>query len=132
MVFEDILGDSGELRIIEFLLPFKKAKFSIEQISDECNISCRAVKRIIDMFRRYGIVTFDEDQPANHFNINGGDEEIEWFDVKQYKDVDIKHISLNHESPFIKVIGELNDLLIETFISREYLDKLKELTEDEQ
>jgi len=102
MPFEGLLGNSCELKIIEFLLPLKGLEFNLTEMAEEVNISRPTADRIVKKFVKWGLMKV----ASTHGRT--------------------KYYSLNENSDFIEVFENLNNRLIERMLGEEMLYKIGE------
>lgn len=96
--FEGILGNTCELRILEFLLPLDGVTFNVTELSEEAGISRVTVGRVIKKFVDWGIL------------------KVHGQKVLEY--------SINLESPIVKSIEVLNNAIIAEMLGEEELEEI--------
>ena len=89
--FEGLLGNNGELRMLEYLLPLEGMDFNITELAEEVGVSRVTATRIAKSF-------------------------VEWGILNSVKRANAEYYSIDLESPIIKNIDDLNNILIEHFI----------------
>jgi len=94
--FEGVLGNSSELRLLEFLLPLQDIEFNVTEISQEVEVSRVTATRIIKKF------------VANKI-------------LKQRRVGSITYYSINVDSPIVETVKRLNIVLIESLLGDEKL-----------
>ncbi len=102
MPFEGLLGNSCELKIIEFLLPLKGLEFNLSELAEEVNVSRPTTDRIVKKFVKRGLMKIS--------SIHGK----------------TKYYSLNENSDFIEVFENLNNRLVEQMLGEEMLYQVGE------
>ncbi|WP_156153659.1 winged helix-turn-helix domain-containing protein [Methanosarcina sp. MTP4] len=102
--FEGLLGNNCELRIIEFLLPLEGIEFNVTELAEEVGVSRPSVIKSIKKF-------------------------LEWGLIKSKRAGNLTYYSMNHESPIIKNIQQLNNLLIEKMLGDDVLYEIHEYIE---
>ncbi len=95
--FEGVFGNSSELRILQFLLPLKGMEFNISELADEVGVTKPTITRVVAKLIKFGLMK--KTRVAGH----------------------IKYYSINEDSPFISLVEELNNLLIEQMLDEETL-----------
>jgi len=103
--FEGLLGNTGELRMIEYLLPLDRVEFSINDLAKNIGISKIIADRNVKKFLKWGLLSQTR---------NTG--------TKTY-------FSINHESPIVKCIEKFNNALIENILGDEKLYEIHEYLE---
>jgi predicted transcriptional regulator len=91
--FEKILGNTCEMRIIEFLLPLEDLEFNVTELSEESGVSRVTAGKVIKKF-------------------------VEW-DLLIKRDDSIPYYRLNHENQIVKSIKLFNTAIIETMLGEE-------------
>jgi len=102
MPFEGLLGNSCELRIIEFLLPLKGLEFNLTELAEEVNVSRPTADRIVKKFLKWGLMKV----ASTHGRT--------------------KYYSLNENSDFIELFESLNNRLIEQMLGEDMLYQIGE------
>lgn len=103
--FEGLLGNNCELRIIEFLLPLEGIEFNVTELAEEVGVSRPSATKAINKF-------------------------LEWGLIKSRKvGKNLAYYSINHESPIVKNIQQLNNLLIEKMLGDDMLYEIHEYRE---
>ncbi len=100
--FEGILGNTCELRILEFLLPLEGLDFNISELAEEVGVSRPTVQKAIKKFLEYGLVKVTRRR--------GG----------------TAYYEINVRSPFVQVLNELNNLLIAKMVGPEVMEKVEQ------
>ena len=91
--FEKILGNTCEMRIIEFLLPLEDLEFNVTELAEESGVSRVTAGKVIKKFVEWGLLIKRDDS--------------------------IPYYRLNHESQIVKSIKLLNTAIIETMLGEE-------------
>jgi len=94
--FEGLLGNNCELRMLEYLLPLDGIDFNITELAEEVGVSRVTATRIAKKFDEWGILNSKKRANAAYY-------------------------SINLESPIVKNIEDLNNILIETILGDEKL-----------
>lgn len=94
--FEGLLGNNCELRMLEYFLPLEGIDFNITELSEEVGVSRVTATRIAKKF-------------------------VEWEILNSKKRSGIAYYSINQESPIVKNIEQLNNILIENILGDETL-----------
>ena len=94
--FEGLLGNNCELRMLEYFLPLEGMDFNITELSEEVGVSRVTATRIAKKF-------------------------VEWEILNSKKRSGIAYYSINQESPIVKNIEQLNNILIENILGDEIL-----------
>jgi len=105
--FEGVLGNNSELRTLEFLLPLYDIEFNITELAEEVGVSRVTATRIVKKF-------------------------IEWGIMNSTKKAGIRYYSLNQESPIVKNIEQLNDIIIEHILGDETLYEIHDFWEKQR
>ena len=105
--FEGILGNSCELRTIEFLLPLKEMEFNITELGDEIGVTWPTINKTIKKFVEYGVMKVACER-------NG-----------------TKYYQIDESSPFVLLFENLNNLLIEHMLGEEMLYQINEYRESD-
>jgi DNA-binding transcriptional regulator GbsR (MarR family) len=93
--------------MIEYLLPLKGIEFSIKELTEEVGVSRPSVTKAIKKF-------------------------VEWGLVNERNEKYITYYSINYESPIVKNILQLNNLLIERMIGDEALYEIHDYLESKK
>jgi len=96
--FEGILGNSTELRLLEYLMPLSGIEFNITELAEETGVSRPTITRIVKKFVKQGILLARVDQ------------------FTQY--------SINPASPIVKTMEQLNNIIIESMLGEEALTEI--------
>lgn len=99
--FEGLLGNNTELRTLEFLLPLSGIEFNISELADEIGVTRQTLSRVLKKFENWGVVRSRTSGQAILYSING-------------------------DSPLVKSIAQLNNVIIETMLGTEKLYEIRE------
>ncbi len=102
--FEGLLGNNCELRMLEYLLPLDGIDFNITELAEEVGVSRVTATRIAKKFVEWGILNSDKRANAAYY-------------------------SIDLESPIVKNIEHLNNILIETILGDEKLYEIHDYWE---
>lgn len=105
--FEGLLGNNCELRMIEYLLPLEGIEFNISQLAEEVGISRVSATRLVQKF-------------------------VEWGVLKSIVNGRVVQYSLNFDSPIVRNIQQLNNLLIERILGDEALYEIHDYLEEKR
>ncbi|ABE51935.1 winged helix-turn-helix domain-containing protein [Methanococcoides burtonii] len=105
--FEGLLGNSCELRLLEFLLPLEGLEFNISELAEEVNISRPTLTKVVQMFSEWGLLLSSK---------NGN----------------ITTYSINMNSSIVASIQEFNNMLIETMLGEEALFEIHDYLEEKR
>ncbi|MFZ3383924.1 MAG: winged helix-turn-helix domain-containing protein [Candidatus Methanoperedens sp.] len=100
--FEGLLGNSCELRMIEYLLPLEGIDFNITELGEEVGVSRVTATKIVTKFVEWGLLN-----PTRSRGIT-------------------TYYTLNHESPIVKSVEQFNNTLIENILGNETLYEIHE------
>ena len=100
--FEGIFGNTPELRMLEFLLPLEGIDFNITELAEEVGISRPTAQKIVKKFLEYGILKISMEK--------GG----------------VKYYELNTSSPFVRLIDEINNVLIAKMVGPEVMQEVED------
>ena len=100
--FEGIFGNTSELRMLEFLLPLEGIDFNITELAEEVGISRPTAQKIVKKFLEYDILKISSEK--------GG----------------VKYYELNTSSPFVRLIDEINNVLIAKMVGPEVMQEVEE------
>jgi DNA-binding MarR family transcriptional regulator len=104
--FEGLLGNNSELRMLEYLLPLEGIEFNIAELAEEVGVSRVIAARKVKKFVEMGLLNLSRTAGATTY------------------------YSINHESPIVKSVEQLNNALIEKILGNEKLYEIHEaLTE---
>jgi len=103
--FEGLLGNTCELRTIEFLLPMHGIEFNLSELEQEMNVSRQTLSKVLKKYDEWGLVNSRVSGKAIYY-------------------------SINEESPLVKSIVQLNNVLIETMLGTEALYEIREYLEE--
>ena len=102
--FEGLLGNNCELRMLEYLLPLDGMDFNITELAEEVGVSSVTATRIAKKFVEWGVLNSEERANTAYY-------------------------SINLESPIVKNIEDLNNVLIETILGDEKLYEIHDYWE---
>ncbi|KAF5085474.1 hypothetical protein DSECCO2_68080 [anaerobic digester metagenome] len=91
--FEKILGNTCEMRIIEFLLPLEDLEFNVTELAEESGVSRVTAGKVTKKFVEWGLLIKRDDS--------------------------IPYYRLNHENQIVKSIKLFNTAIIETMLGEE-------------
>ena len=100
--FEGIFGNTPELRMLEFLLPLEGIDFNITELAEEVGISRPTAQKIVKKFLEYDILKISSEK--------GG----------------VRYYELNPSSPFVRLIDEINNVLIAKMVGPEVMQEVEE------
>lgn len=100
--FDGLLGDTKELRILDFLLQMESFSFNISELERDAGVSRPTATRIIRMFKEYGLVKVERTEVRTAY----------------YK--------IDSESPFVHHIEGINNCLIESMLDEKTLREVRE------
>ncbi len=103
--FEGLLGNNCELRMFEFLLPLEGVEFNITELAQEVGVSRVTATRIVKKYVDWGVLK----SPRTSGNTT--------------------YYSINYESPIVKCIEQLNNVLIENILGNETLYEIHDYWE---
>ncbi len=103
--FEGLLGNSSELRMIEYLLPLDRIEFSIGELAKNVGISKIIADRNVKKFVKWGLLSITR------------------------KTGSISYYSINQNSPIVKCIEQFNNALIENILGDEKVYEIHEYLE---
>jgi len=86
--FEGILGNTCELRIVEFLLPLEDMAFNITELAEEVGVSRPTVIKAVKVLQKWGLLSVVQ------------------------KLGNMKTYTLNRASPYVKLLNEFNNQII--------------------
>lgn len=95
--FEGLLGNSSELKMIEYLLPLDEIEYDITELSKDVGISRPTTTEIVNKFVKWGILKLTRTTG------------------------NMTYYSINNESPIVKSIEQFNNTLIENILGDEML-----------
>lgn len=95
--FEGLLGNTSELRMIEYLLPLDKIEFSIGELAKDVGISKIIADRNVKKFVKWGLLILTRDTETTAY------------------------YTINNESHIVKCIEQFNNALIENILGDEQL-----------
>ncbi|HPY60636.1 MAG: winged helix-turn-helix domain-containing protein [Patescibacteria group bacterium] len=103
--FEGLLGNTCELRTIEFLLPMHGIEFNISELAEEMKVTRQTLSKVLKKYDEWGLVNSRVSGQAIYY-------------------------SINEESPLVKSIVQFNNVLIETMLGTEELYEIREYLEE--
>ncbi len=103
--FEGLLGNNSELRMLEYLLPLEGIEFNITELAEEVGVSRVTATRNVKKFVEWGLLNLTRTAGATTY------------------------YSINHESPIVKSVEQLNNALIENILGNETLYEIHEYWE---
>lgn len=106
--FEGIFGNNVELRIIEFLLPFRGVEFNITDLATEASVSRTTADRVVKKFLEWGFMRISR------------------------TDNTIKYYQVNEDSPIYKNFIDLDNKILELMLSDEELYEIHEHMESQE
>ena len=77
--FEGVLGNSSELRLLEFLLPLHDVEFNISELADEVNVSRVTITRVARKFVKKDILKTRRVAPVTYYSLNYASPIVRWF-----------------------------------------------------
>lgn len=98
--FEGILGNTCELRLLEFLLPLNDMEFNITELSEETGVNRVTAGRVAKKFVEWGILNASNDK------------------IVQY--------SINQSSPIVQSIEIFNNALIGRILGDEKIKEIRD------
>jgi DNA-binding transcriptional regulator GbsR (MarR family) len=99
--FEGLLGDTSELRTIQFLLPVSGMRFNISELARETRISRQTMIRVVAKLTKWNVLKI----AGRHGGAN--------------------YYALNQDSGFIKAFEDLDNLIIEQMESEDSKMKME-------
>lgn len=106
--FEGLLGNNSELRMLEYLLPLDGIEFNITELAEEVGVSRVTATRNVKKFVEWGLLNLTRVAGATTY------------------------YSINHESPIVKCVEQLNNALIENILGNETLYEIHEYRETQR
>ncbi|HQI67614.1 MAG TPA: winged helix-turn-helix domain-containing protein [Methanothrix sp.] len=100
--FEGLLGDSSELRLIQFMLPSKGLEFNISELARGAGVSRQTLVHIVKKLVKWNLLRIS----SKHGNAN--------------------YYALNEDSGFVEAFESLNNRIIEQMLGAEELAKIAE------
>jgi predicted transcriptional regulator len=100
--FEGILGNSAELRLLEFLLPLREMEFNISELAEESEASRPTIQKTVTRLVGFGVMKISR------------------------KSGPVKYYRLDEASPFVSLLENLNNVLIERMLDSETLGRVYE------
>ena len=101
--FEGILGNSCELRILEFLLGLDDLEFNVSELAEEVGVSRPTATRVVKKFTDWSLMKATAKKRG------------------------VTYYTLDNESPFVTLLEDLNNLLFESLVDDEVLYKIRDL-----
>jgi hypothetical protein len=98
--FEGLLGNSNELKVIQFMLPIKILEFNISEIARGTGVSRQTLEPVIKKLAKWNLLKI----ASKHGNAN--------------------YYKLNESSGFIEVFENLNNHIIEQMLSGDELTQI--------
>ena len=98
--FEGIFGNNCELRVLEFLLPLSGIDFNVTEFSEEAGVSRPTATRVIKKFICCKILKKTRKRQGNDY------------------------YTLNDDSPYLSLLSNLNNLLIEDILGEVEMTKI--------
>jgi DNA-binding transcriptional regulator GbsR (MarR family) len=98
--FEGLLGNSNELKVIQFMLPIKALEFNVSELARGTGVSRQTLVPVIKKLTKWNILKI----ASKHGNA--------------------KYYRLNEESGFIEVFENLNNRIIEQMLSEDELNRI--------
>lgn len=95
--FEGLFGNNCELRLIEFLLPLEGMEFNITELAEEIKISRPTAIKIVKKFVEWGLLKIGRKKGGTNY------------------------YQINHDSPFVRLFEQFNNLIIENMLEDEVL-----------
>lgn len=95
--FEGLLGNSSELKMIEYLLPLDEIEYDITELSKGVGISRLTTTEIVNKFVKWGILKLTKTTG------------------------NMTYYSINNKSPIVESIKQFNNTLIENILGDEML-----------
>lgn len=77
--FDGVLGNSSELRLLEFLLPLHDVEFNISELADEVTVSRVTITRVVKKFVEKDILKTRRVAPVNYYSLNYASPIVQWF-----------------------------------------------------
>jgi predicted transcriptional regulator len=105
--FEGLLGNNCELRMLEYFLPLEGMDFNITELAEEVGVSRVTATRIAKKFVEWGILNSEKRANAAYY-------------------------SINQESPIVKNVEQLNNILIENILGDETLHEIHDYWETQK
>lgn len=103
--FEGLFGNNSELRMLEYLLPLEGIEFNITELAEEVGVSRVTATLNVKKFVEWGILNLTRTAGATTY------------------------YSINNESPIVKSIEQLNNVLIEKILGNETLYEIHDYWE---
>lgn len=106
--FEGLLGNNSELRMLEYLLPLEGIEFNITELAEEVGVSRVTATLNVKKFVEWGLLNLTRTAGATTY------------------------YSINHESPIVKCVEQLNNALIENILGNETLYEIHDYWESQR
>lgn len=106
--FEGLLGNNSELRMLEYLLPLEGIEFNITELAEEVRVSRVTAALNVKKFVEWGILNLTRTAGATTY------------------------YSINNQSPIVKSIEQLNNVLIEKILGDETLYEIHDYWETQR
>lgn len=103
--FEGLFGNNSELRMLEYLLPLEGIEFNLTELAEEVGVSRVTAALNVKKFVEWGILNLTRTAGATTY------------------------YSINNESPIVKSIEQLNNVLIEKILGNETLYEIHDYWE---
>ena len=104
--FEGLLGNTCELRLVQFFLPVKELEYNISEMAREIGMSRQAVEPVVKKLTKWGVLKVAQ----KHGNAY--------------------YYALNEKSGFIEVFENLNNRIIERMLGDEILEQVAQYSQD--
>jgi DNA-binding MarR family transcriptional regulator len=98
--FEGILGNTCELRLLEFLLPLDDMEFNVTELSEEAGVSRVTAGRVVKKFVEWGILNANDRRTTGY--------------------------SLNRSSTIVMSLDNMNNALIGRMLGEEEAGEIRE------
>lgn len=105
--FEGLLGNSSELRMLEYLLPLEGIDFNITELAEEVGVVRQTAAKVAKKFAEWGVLNSKARAGATYY-------------------------SINPESPIVKNIEQFNNILIENILGDEALYEIHDYWETQR
>jgi DNA-binding transcriptional ArsR family regulator len=104
--FEGVLGNNSELRLLEFLLPLKGMDFNLSELAREVGASRPTIHRVVRNLVERNVLR------------------------KARKEGRIAYYTLNDQSPFVTLLVEFNNLVVEEMLPDETLMQIGDIMKE--
>lgn len=98
--FEGILGNTCELRLLEFLLPLDGMEFNVTELSEEAGVSRVTAGRVVKKFVEWGILNANDRRTTGY--------------------------SVNRSSPIVVSLDKMNNALIGRMLGDETAGEIRD------